>query len=74
MADKRNGVSVRELAPLILRQFFPQEVPLLFEIAGLEVTACYGDFLRNPLTGASPNQIYLGRRPTGSSARPASLR
>ena len=58
---RETGVSVRKLAPLILRQFFPQEVALLLEAAGLEVVARFGDFERNPLTGGSPNQIYLAR-------------
>ncbi len=51
----------REIAPLVLRQFFPQEVPLLLEVAGLEMTARYGDFAGNPLTARSLNQICLAR-------------
>ena len=55
------GLEVREVAPLRLRQIFPQEVPLLLEAAGLELAARFGDFAKNPLTGASLNQICLAR-------------
>jgi hypothetical protein len=53
------GSGSRKLAPLSLRQFFPQEVPLLLELAGLELIARYGDFDCSPLTAASANQICL---------------
>ncbi len=46
---------------LNLRVFFPQEVPLLLEAAGLKLAARYGDFAGNPLTGESLNQICLAR-------------
>lgn len=49
------------MAPLVLRQFFPQEIPLLLEAAGLELMARYGDFARNPLAPSSLNQICLAR-------------
>jgi SAM-dependent methyltransferase len=52
---------VREFAPIILRQIFPQELLLLLEAAGLELAARYGDFDRNPLTGDSLNQVCLAR-------------
>jgi len=57
------GRSSRKLAPLSLRQFFPQEVPLLLELAGLELIARYGDFDCSPLTAASANQICLAHPP-----------
>ena len=50
-----------EIAPLMLRQFFPQEVPLLIESAGLELVARYGDFAGNPLSEHGLNQICLAR-------------
>ena len=50
-----------EMAPLSLRLFFPQELPLLLEAAGLELAARYGDFAGNPLTGDSLNQIGIAR-------------
>jgi len=52
---------VCEVAPLSLRMFFPQEVPLLLEAAGLELAARYGDFAGNPLTGDGLNQICIAR-------------
>jgi SAM-dependent methyltransferase len=51
----------QDLAPFSLRLIFPQELPLLLEVAGLELTARYGDFERNPLTAESLNQICLAR-------------
>jgi hypothetical protein len=59
---RRTGAPVREIAPLQLRQFFPQEVPLLLESAGLDLACRYGDFERGPLTGESSNQICVARR------------
>ncbi|WP_426959635.1 class I SAM-dependent methyltransferase [Muricoccus radiodurans] len=61
------GVAV---APLVLRQFFPQELPLLLETAGLEMVERYGDFARNPLTPDSLNQICLAREQTAASTEP----
>ncbi len=52
----------RQLAPLVLRQFFPQELPLLLQASGLELMARYGDFSRNPLEPWSLNQVCLARR------------
>ncbi|MBB5696141.1 SAM-dependent methyltransferase [Roseomonas pecuniae] len=49
------------MAPLVLRQFFPQEIPLLLEAAGLELVARYGDFERQTLTAGSLNQICVAR-------------
>jgi SAM-dependent methyltransferase len=52
---------VWDFAPLRLRQFFPQELPLLLDSAGLELACRYGDFDCGPLTGESANQICLVR-------------
>jgi SAM-dependent methyltransferase len=49
------------MAPLVLRQFFPQEIPLLLETEGLELMAHHGDFARNPLEAWSLNQVCLAR-------------
>ena len=57
--------TVREVAPLSLRVFFPQELPLLLEMAGLELAVRYGDFAGNPLTGAALNQICIARARSG---------
>ena len=51
----------REFAPLVLRQIFPQELPLLLGAAGLELAARYGDFDGNALAGDSLNQVCLAR-------------
>jgi hypothetical protein len=45
-----------------LRLFFPQEVPLLLETAGLELVGRYGDFHGGPLTGSSLNQVCVARQ------------
>nr|WP_245218964.1 class I SAM-dependent methyltransferase [Rubellimicrobium aerolatum] len=51
-----------ELAPLVQRQFFPHELPLLLGASGLELVARHGDFARNPLAPWSLNQVCLARR------------
>lgn len=57
---------------LNLRVFFPQELPLLLEAAGLDLAARYGDFAGNPLTGDSLNQICIagGLGPADACADP----
>ncbi|WP_426957979.1 class I SAM-dependent methyltransferase [Muricoccus radiodurans] len=56
------------VAPLSLRQFFPQELPLALAAAGLQLVARYGDFARNPLNAESLNQICLASVDTRKSA------
>ena len=51
----------RDFAPLVLRQIFPQELPLLLGAAGLELAARYGDFDGNALAGDSLNQVCVAR-------------
>ncbi|WP_176556232.1 class I SAM-dependent methyltransferase [Rubellimicrobium rubrum] len=51
-----------DLEPLVQRQFFPHELPLLLGASGLELMARYGDFARNPLAPWSLNQVCLARR------------
>ena len=51
----------RTMAPLVLRQFFPQELPLLLETTGLALVARWGDFARNPLGPGSLNQVCVAR-------------
>ena len=58
---RQPGTGARKMAPIRLRQFFPQELPLLLEVAGLELVARYGDFDRSPLRSTSANQICLAR-------------
>jgi SAM-dependent methyltransferase len=58
------GYPSRGISPLVLRQIFPQELPLLLEAAGLQLTARYGDFAGNPLTGESLNQICVAEAQT----------
>jgi SAM-dependent methyltransferase len=59
----------REIAPLSLRLFFPQELPLALHAAGLELAARYGDFAGNPLTAEGLNQICLARGAPAQSSR-----
>ena len=49
------------MVPLALRQFFPQELPLLLEAGGLKLVARYGDFARNRLGPESLNQVCLAQ-------------
>lgn len=58
---RQSDAQVQTLAPLVLRQFFPRELPLLLEAEGLRLHARYGDFARNPMTPGSLNQICLAR-------------
>ena len=50
-----------EIAALSLRQFFPQEVPLLLQAAGLALVERHGDFDGGPLTARSLNQVCVAR-------------
>ena len=45
--------------PLHMRNLFPQEIPLLLELARLRLTARYGDVGRSPFTGASTRQVCV---------------
>jgi len=47
--------------PMRLRQFFPQEVPLILETCGLALTERFGDFDGRPLTRQSLNQVCIAR-------------
>ncbi len=58
---RRPGGPAQTMAPLVLRQFFPQELPLLLEAAGLELVERWGDFARNPLAAGSLNQVCVAR-------------
>ncbi|MBP0496493.1 class I SAM-dependent DNA methyltransferase [Pararoseomonas indoligenes] len=58
---RQSGGAVQVLAPLVLRQFFPQEVPWLLEVCGFLLAERYGDFARNPLDRGSLNQVCLAR-------------
>jgi SAM-dependent methyltransferase len=56
--------------PMRLRQFFPQEVPLLLETCGLVLTERFGDFDGHPLARHSLNQVCIAR-PSGAGAPPS---
>lgn len=47
--------------PLHLRCIFPQELPTLLAVNGLELVARYGDFGREPFTSESPRQVCICR-------------
>jgi SAM-dependent methyltransferase len=59
---RKPGAREQNIAPLVLRQFFPQELPLLLELEGFRLAARYGDFARNPLGAGSLNQVCVARR------------
>lgn len=52
-----------DLAGLVQRQIFPNELPLLLGAAGLELVARHGDFACNPMASWSLNQVCLARGP-----------
>ncbi|MCR0983580.1 class I SAM-dependent DNA methyltransferase [Roseomonas populi] len=58
---RRAEGEMQPMAPLVLRQFFPQEVPWLLEACGFTLVDRYGDFSRNPLEPGSLNQVCLAR-------------
>jgi SAM-dependent methyltransferase len=62
------GQPGHDLAPLTLRQIFPQELLLLLEASGLELAARFGDFEHNPLEAWSLNQVCLVRACPGQRA------
>ncbi|MYZ50411.1 class I SAM-dependent methyltransferase [Propylenella binzhouense] len=53
------------LRRLALRQFFPNEIPLLLGAAGLRLVARYGDFEGNPLGPGSANQVCVAAAGAG---------
>jgi SAM-dependent methyltransferase len=55
-----------DFAPLVQRQFFPHEIPLLLAASGLELEVRHGDFAGNPLSAWSLNQICVARRTPGA--------
>ena len=63
--------TARDMAALNLRMFFPQELPVLLEAAGLELVARYGDFAGNPLSADSLNQICIARAAPMTNRAPA---
>lgn len=44
---------------LVMRQIFPQELPLLLELGGLRLEARYGGFDRSELSGHSRRQVCI---------------
>lgn len=53
----------RTLAGYVLRYFYPNELRLLVERAGLVVEALYGSYDLDPLTDESDRLIVIGRNP-----------
>jgi SAM-dependent methyltransferase len=54
------------VVPLHLRCIFPQELPLLLELAGLRLDERYGDFERSAFEGSSNLQVVIARNATPS--------
>lgn len=57
----------RTIAPFALRYFYPNELRLLFERAGLVVEGVYGSYDLDPLDDASDRLIPIGRNPEGAA-------
>ncbi len=65
-----SGEIRRTLAPFALRYFYPQELRLLFERAGLVLEGMYGSYDLDPLDDDSDRLIPIGRNPVrGASSR-----
>jgi SAM-dependent methyltransferase len=56
------GKVVRTPVPMTLRYFFPNEIPLLLELAGLRILHLWGDYDRSPFAEDSPVLIAVGAR------------
>lgn len=56
------GEAGEKVAPMLLRTFFPQEIPLHLKMSGFELLSRFGDFDGNELTGESSNQVYVAQR------------
>lgn len=71
----------RTVAPFVLRYFYPNELRLLLERAGLIVEATYGSYDLDPLSDESERLLVVARAPrrgrsverTAVVSRPASL-
>ncbi|MFI5732920.1 class I SAM-dependent methyltransferase [Kribbella sp. NPDC051587] len=51
------------VAPLEIRNIFPQELPLLLSLGGLRVVERFGDWSRAPLTADAALQLYVCAAP-----------
>jgi SAM-dependent methyltransferase len=56
------GKVTRTTAPMTLRYFFPNEIPLLLERAGLRLLHLWGDYDRSPFAEDSPVLLVIGAR------------
>jgi SAM-dependent methyltransferase len=54
------GKVTRTTVPMTLRYFFPNEIPLLLERAGLQLRHLWGDYGRSPFAEDSPALIVIG--------------
>ncbi len=54
------GKVTRTTVPMTLRYFFPNEIPLLFERAGLRLSHLWGDYDRSPFAEDSPVLLVTG--------------
>jgi SAM-dependent methyltransferase len=58
----REGAADFRRTQLHLRQIFPQELPLLLQLGGLELAERYGDFDRRPFDGTSWRQVCVAAK------------
>ena len=56
------GKVTRTTVPMTLRYFFPNEIPVLLERAGLRLLHLWGDYDRSPFAEDSPELIVIGGR------------
>jgi SAM-dependent methyltransferase len=56
------GKVTRTIVPMTLRYFFPNEIPLLFERAGLQLSHLWGDYDRSPFAEDSPVLLVTGTK------------
>ncbi len=62
---EEDGQTVTKVAPLSLRNTFPQELELLLNKNGFDIEARYGNYKFEPLTATSPMMLYLCRKHSG---------
>ncbi len=57
-----DGRVQRTVAPFTMRYLWPEEIPLLLELVGLEMEAMYGTYDLDPVSDDSPRLIVVARR------------
>jgi len=65
--QNENGETVARIAPLALRQYFPQELDTLLHYNGFTIVERYGDWDFSPLTNESNMIFYICKKMEGDN-------